>query len=80
VPTLLNEKGLRFFFYSNENSEPIHIHVKKGQAEGKIWLEPTMGVAWLHGFTNAEEKDIIQIVQVNLDFFKSKWNEYFNAK
>ena len=80
MPTALVKNGLRFFFYSNENSEPVHVHVKKGEAEGKIWLEPILGVAWLHGFTNAEEKDIAQMVQVNVEFFKSKWNEYFNAK
>ncbi|MBO9684061.1 MAG: DUF4160 domain-containing protein [Flavisolibacter sp.] len=51
MPTLLNEKGFRFFFYSNENSEPIHIHVKKGQAEGKIWLEPTLTG---HGFMDLQ--------------------------
>ena len=30
---------------------------------------------WL---TNAEEKDIIEIVQDNLELLKMKWNEYFN--
>lgn len=80
MSTLLNEKGFRFFFYSNENTEPIHVHVKKGEAEGKVWFEPMLAVAWLHGFTNSEEKDIVQIVQVNVEIFKAKWNEYFNAK
>lgn len=79
MPTLLNVKGLRFFFYSNEYNEPIHIHVKKGDAEGKIWLEPTIGIGWLHGFTSAEEKDIMQIVHTNAESFKLKWNEYFNS-
>lgn len=32
-----------------ENDEPIHIHVKKGSAEGKIWLEPHCLIAFLHG-------------------------------
>ena len=36
MPTLLNEKGFRLFFYSNENNEPCHIHIEKGDAEGKI--------------------------------------------
>jgi hypothetical protein len=48
MPTVLLLKGLRFFFYSNENSEPIHIHVTKGGAEGKIWLEPVIEIAYLH--------------------------------
>lgn len=67
MPTLLNEKGFRFFFYSNENNEPIHVHIKKGD-DGKVCLEPVLAVAWFNGFSNAEEKDIIQIVQANTDF------------
>ena len=42
MPTLLLLNGFRFFFYSNENTEPIHVHVKKGDATGKIWLESEM--------------------------------------
>jgi hypothetical protein len=77
MPTLLFINGFRFFFYSNENDEPIHIHVKKGSAEGKIWLEPNLAIAYLHRFTNAEENTIIEIVESNFDNFKTKWNEYF---
>ena len=32
MPTILREKGYRFFFYSNEHL-PIHIHIEK---ENKI--------------------------------------------
>lgn len=40
MPTILFINGFRFFFYSNENNEPAHIHVKKADAEAKIWLAP----------------------------------------
>lgn len=39
MPKILFKKGFNFFFYSNENNEPAHIHVSKGTADGKIWLE-----------------------------------------
>ena len=80
MPNLLLEKGFRFFFYSNENNEPAHVHVKKGNAEAKIWLEPIITVAWLHGFTNAEANDILEIVQTKAEIFKRKWHEYFGKK
>jgi hypothetical protein len=77
MPTLLNEKGFRFFFYSNENNEPCHVHVTKGGAEGKIWLEPQLSVCYLYRFTANEEKDILSIINIHLESFKRKWYEYF---
>jgi Domain of unknown function (DUF4160) len=49
MPTILRTNGFRFFFYSNENDEPAHVHVEKGNAEGKTWLEPTLSVAYFRG-------------------------------
>lgn len=77
MPTILFLYGFRFFFYSNESNEPCHIHITKGNANGKIWIEPVLGIAYLHGFTNAEEKQIIEIVEANYELFKIKWHEYF---
>ena len=28
----------RFFFYSNEGSEPPHVHVESGDGTAKLWL------------------------------------------
>ncbi len=78
MPTVLSKNGFRFFFYSNENDEPIHVHVSKGDAIGKIWLEPVIQVAAFEGFTKAEERLILQEVKLNYEQFKIKWNEYFS--
>ena len=65
MPTVLLQKGFRFFFYSNEGTEPLHIHVMNGEAEGKIWLEPEVQIAYLHHFTKSEERDILDAVATN---------------
>lgn len=78
MPTLLLINGFRFFFYSNENNEPIHVHVTKGSAGGKIWLLPNIEIAYMNGFTNSEIKMIMEITNTHLQFFKSTWNEHFN--
>jgi len=78
MPTVLRINGFRFFFYSSEGNEAAHIHVTKGDAEGKIWLEPEFDVAYVYGFTNSEEKSIEEITLQNFDSFKMKWHEYFN--
>jgi Domain of unknown function (DUF4160) len=72
MPTILLLDGYRFFFYSNENDEPAHIHIKKGDGEGKIWLEPVLEIAWMHGFTNREESNIWQIASEHSNQFKTK--------
>jgi len=40
MPSVLVKDGYRFFFWSNENDEPAHIHVTKGGNEAKFWLSP----------------------------------------
>jgi hypothetical protein len=77
MPTLLRLNGIRFFFYSNENEEPIHVHVEKGDAHGKIWLEPSLEVDYLDGFSNSEQKNILEAIHENSENFKTTWNEYF---
>ncbi len=46
MPALLTFNGIRFFFYSNENNEPIHVHMTKGSAASKVWPEPVIEVAF----------------------------------
>jgi len=77
MPTVLIVRGYRFFFWSNENDEPMHVHVEKGGSEGKIWLMPRIRVAYIHGFTMKEQKVIIDIVAQNILTLKQKWDEYF---
>lgn len=78
MPTVLLLNGFRFFFYSNENDEPAHIHVKKGNGECKIWLEPNLEIAWVNSFSISEQNTIWEITVNHYEHFKTKWHEYFN--
>ena len=78
MPTVLFVQGFRFFFYSNENDELMHIHVEKGDGNGKIWLEPIVNIAYVHNFSTKEINQIIEIVENEIVTFKTKWNEYFS--
>jgi hypothetical protein len=40
MPTVLLIKGYRFFFFSNEGNEPVHIHVERAECYAKFWIEP----------------------------------------
>lgn len=45
MPTVLKIHGFRFFFFSNEGNEPIHIHIEKADCYAKFWLDPIVNVA-----------------------------------
>ncbi len=79
MPTIHRQAGYRFFFYSNEGSpaEPVHIHVQKGGAEAKIWLQPEITISDSYGFNSAELRGILQIVVTNQLAFKEAWHEHF---
>jgi hypothetical protein len=76
MPTVLRIGPYRFFFYSNENSEPPHIHVKAADCESKFWLEPVQLVA-NHGFRVRDLSEIESLVIQNCGMLMEAWNEYF---
>jgi hypothetical protein len=78
MPTILRLLGFRFFFYSNEGNEPPHVHIEKGDAEGKYWLDP-VEEDYMDGFTKAEEKRAHEIVAEHQENFKKDWHDYFNC-
>jgi hypothetical protein len=40
MPTVVRVGPYRMFFYSNEGSEPAHVHVEAGDHVAKFWLSP----------------------------------------
>jgi hypothetical protein len=58
----LRFKGYRFFFFSNEGNEPIHIHVEKAGNYAKFWLYP-IKIAIDLGFHRKELKVIFSITE-----------------
>jgi len=76
VPTLLVVEGFRFWFYSNEGHEPPHVHVSKGGAAAKVWLQPVL-IAYSYGFTPSQLRRIRELVFEHQAAFIEKWHEYF---
>jgi hypothetical protein len=77
MPKIYEQNGYRFFFYSAEGDEPCHVHIKKGEGDGKIWLEPELKEEYLVDFKSQEKKQIRKIVQEQRDYFIQRWYEYF---
>lgn len=76
MPTLFVIDGHRFFFFSNEGTEPIHVHVEKAEKYAKLWLHP-VSVAYNDRFNSAELNRLVKLVEARKDEIEDKWNEYF---
>jgi hypothetical protein len=76
VPNLGRTGGFRFFFYSNEGSEPPHVHVEKGSSTAKLWLTP-VSVARSDGLAAKELNTLVRIVEERRTGFLKAWNDYF---
>ena len=80
MPVVFRHKGYRFFFHSNEGDplEPLHIHVRKGEAVAKFWLEPEAGVAEAYEMTSHELYELLGVAIENKEMIARYWNEHFN--
>jgi len=77
MPVVLRIKGYRFYFFSNEGHEPMHIHVEKAESNCKVWLDPVISFEYAYGFSSKEQKEILEIVNKNFENIKKVWDEYF---
>ncbi len=75
MPTILQTKGYRFFFYINDHYPP-HIHVEKDRSTAKFFLK-NAELAKSKRFNARELSEIRMIVLENIELFKSKWDERF---
>ncbi len=76
MPTVFRIRGHRFFFFSNEGDEPPHIHVETAEKYAKFWLSPVT-LAQAAGYNAKELTRLRVMVQERRDFFREKWDEYF---
>lgn len=78
MPTVLKIGSFRFFFFSNEGNEPIHIHVESDDNYAKFWLEPIQ-LAKSAGYSAKELNEIRKLITKNANIFKEKWYEHFGG-
>ena len=76
MPTVMRIGPFRFYFYSHEPNEPLHVHVDRGEATIKLWLEP-VEVAKSRGFRAHEIGGIVALVEEHRARLLEAWHEYF---
>lgn len=76
MPTVLVLFGMRFFYWSREH-EPIHIHVRKGNAEARFALSPQVELIENYGFKPHELALAEEIIRDNSEYMIEHWKLYF---
>lgn len=76
MPTIFKKNGFRFFFYSEEGSEPIHVHVNYGGAVAKFWIQPEIQLSSNIGLKSQDIKKAKNLIAENISLIEEKWNEF----
>lgn len=78
MPTVLRIGSYRFFFYSSDGGEPIHVHIEKENNLAKIWVDPVR-LQNSGGFNRSEIRNILSIVEDYQIEIMEAWNDYFSG-
>lgn len=78
--------GYKIYFWSNENDEPIHVHISKGNPTSnstKIWLTKSGGTIVANNKSNIpinDLKKILRVINDNYFLILAKWKSYFEGQ
>jgi hypothetical protein len=78
MPTVLQIGPYSFIFFSSDQPEPPHIHIKRDRQLVKFWLNP-ISLAKNRGFKEHELNKIAKLVEKNQHTLIEAWHEHFNA-
>jgi len=85
LSSLFSVGGYRVFFWSNENNEPIHIHICKGKPSSgatKVWLtsKGRCILANNNSRISANElNELLGVVSMHFFLICSEWKKHFNV-
>ena len=83
MPSLFRVGGYLVFCWSNENGEPIHVHIAKGKPTpnaAKIWLTRSgqCVVANNDGrIPQGDLKELLDVISAQFFMICQKWKEHF---
>ncbi len=83
VPKLFQIGEYVIFFWSNENGEPIHVHIAKGKpspSATKIWLSSTGGCIVANNNSRIPQQDpneLLEIISAQFFLICRRWKEHF---
>jgi len=78
MPTVLRIGQYRFFFYSSDRDEPVHIHIERKDNIAKVWLDP-IRLQNSGGFGRFEINRLLSIINEHKIELLEAWNDYFSG-
>jgi hypothetical protein len=84
LPKLFKIGQYVIFFWSNENDEPVHVHISKGKYSpntAKVWLTKGRGslVANKGRIPQKDLGKLLTVIEDNFDIICNKWKTYFDV-
>ena len=85
MPSVLTVHGYRIYFWSNEQGEPIHVHIAKGDPSPgatKVWLTKAGGCVLAHNNGHIPAKDLRELMDItaaNHARISEAWCTFFNV-
>lgn len=76
MPDAFREGPYQFYFYSSEEGEPPHVHVKRDRLLAKFWLEPVR-LSRSGRFRDHELRRIERIIQARENLILEAWHDHF---
>ncbi len=86
MPSLFQVGGYKVFFWSNENNEPIHVHVGKGKPSStatKIWMTVSGGCIVANNGSRIplnELNELLEIISAQYFMICDEWKNHFKEK
>ena len=78
MSTIFRDGPYRFFFYSGDRDEPIHVHIERDDKIAKVWLDP-IRLQSSGGFSRAEISKILNVIENKRDTMMEAWNDFFSG-
>lgn len=83
MPSLFMVSGYKIYFWSNEQGEPVHVHISKGKPSPngtKKWLTKTGGCILASNGSSIPKKELNELMEfISAQFFLicAEWKRFF---
>ncbi len=82
MPSIFEIFGYKIYFWSNENNEPIHVHISKGipsKNATKVWLTQSGGCILANNNSRVKNNDLnnlLDAITSNYFFIIAEWKKF----